>query len=294
MEDEFHEHIQKRIRNLRKRQTKLEEYQRTREENPSKLNPDQLAALSHKDSVDAPLKELTEALSLYTKLGEERKSSEAESLAQEVKKAEQRGREEEKETLRVLTRFLRLAAVKHQAPQTTTPAELAAIDVLLQKVYMGDESSVEAMEKLAAKSDEVVEGEYTYAALSSLSSESTETAQTTEEPAPEAEAEAQISFLQEDELEVEDVVEAVPEVAEPAEPAPAAAPSPAPSKPKQSPREKPEPKEPREPNGKGRKPRKNSEGEWQTTESRRSQDKRKQRPNRPRDNRDNKGERKQN
>lgn len=195
MEDDFGEHLQKRVRNLQKRKQRLDRYA---ELPGDQLNEDQVAALSHKDSVEAPLKELQDLVSAYHSSAEQR----AAEIEKEIKKtraeAQEFGRREGQKALGVVLRFLHVAAVKHQTPGVPSE-ELFAIAKLLEELYCGtDDALVYAEKLLAGSADPVVEG-WPYLKLRdlSLSPPKSTVPEKTEE---QKESSPVISFLQEDEL----------------------------------------------------------------------------------------------
>ncbi|KAK9470597.1 uncharacterized protein V1510DRAFT_408310 [Dipodascopsis tothii] len=267
--------VQKRIRNLQKRKQKLDKYeQQAASPEAERLNADQLAALKAKDQVDYPLKELDELAKAFRGFeAEEKKAAAAAARAaaatakttaadadRRVAAARLEGFQEGIDRVRILVKFLHVASWKRQNGGSTDPvvlAENAAFETLLGLVYMGDETSVEAVEKLATGSDEAVDPSaaiatpFTRIQQQSLSlddlyksyaaaDEDEPEPEAEPEPAPEAEPAAVedaiaetvrvpsggISFLNESEI----AAEPAPAAAEPApEPAsePAAAPEPA-------------------------------------------------------------------
>lgn len=200
MEDDFGEHLQKRVRNLQKRKQRLDRYA----ELPSdQLNEDQVAALSHKDSVEAPLKELQELGTAYNQYSEQRAKETAKEAEVIRAEAQEHGKREGRSALGVVLRFLHVAAVKYQTPGVP-PEELSAIAKLLEQLYCGTDDAQDYAEKLLSGSDDLVTEDWPYSRLRNLSLSPPKSAlpETTQE---QKESSPVISFLQEDELVEEPV-----------------------------------------------------------------------------------------
>ncbi|KAI9831076.1 MAG: hypothetical protein M1826_003974 [Phylliscum demangeonii] len=137
-----------------------------------KINADQKAQATKKPALLANLAQLEEQEAQYRKVEQEfqaRMKAEKETLvaAHEAELAQVRGqaREEAKaeaqrearENVRLLSKFLRLAAAKRQDLDTDPDSdERKALEGLLLTVYGGDEGAVDAAEKLAQGVEEPV------------------------------------------------------------------------------------------------------------------------------------------
>ena len=158
--------IQKRIRVLLKKKAKidkLEELIRDPEE-AKKLNDDQREILKRKDQVLAPLKELQQLTEQLQELEVEEtravqasETTKAGQHAQAVADAKEHGREEGRQILTTLVAFLHHASVLRENPSTDAQLNEAS-ERLLTLVYTAGETSVEAAERLAQESDELVDG----------------------------------------------------------------------------------------------------------------------------------------
>jgi hypothetical protein len=133
-----------------------------------KINADQKAQILKKPSLQASLAQLEEQVAQYKKFDEEyqaRIASEKAALEalhkEELEKAKEEARaeskKEEKESLLLLTKFLRLAAAKRQTGDEDSEESKAFEGVLLQ-VYGGDASALATAEKLIQGSEERVLG----------------------------------------------------------------------------------------------------------------------------------------
>uniref|UniRef100_A0A060SZZ1 ARAD1C12452p n=1 Tax=Blastobotrys adeninivorans TaxID=409370 RepID=A0A060SZZ1_BLAAD len=178
--DQVIEHIQKRIRNLQKRKQRLDKYQEIADSSDpavaKSLNQDQLAALQNKDSVEAPLKELKEILNVYkeqeAKVAADHQAQQAqqEAAAKEREaKARAEGLAEGIERLSLTVKFLRAASYKRQLIHETPADENAGMEHMLQLVYNGDETALEAIAKLQQALEEpVVENAISYAQIKAI------------------------------------------------------------------------------------------------------------------------------
>jgi hypothetical protein len=165
--DEFLDHVQKRIRNLQKRKQKLDKYQEiadAADKTVPSLNADQLAALANKDSVEAPLKELNDVLVMYRQqlviraTQDKVREAEIEALKNAAaESAKQEGLAIGQEKLSLTVKFLRAASFQRQLVAQTPAEENTAVEKLLQIVYTGDASSLEALDKLYEGAHEMVE-----------------------------------------------------------------------------------------------------------------------------------------
>ncbi|KAH0555892.1 hypothetical protein GP486_006163 [Trichoglossum hirsutum] len=133
-----------------------------------KINADQKAQVLKKPSLQASLAQLEEQLAQYKKFDEEyqaRIASEKAALEtlhkEDLEKAKEEARaqakKEEKESLLLLTKFLRLAAAKRQTGDEDSEESKAFEGVLLQ-VYGGDANALATAEKLIRGSEERVLG----------------------------------------------------------------------------------------------------------------------------------------
>ncbi|ANB13551.1 conserved fungal protein [Sugiyamaella lignohabitans] len=166
--DIFVDHLQKRIRNLQKRKAKLDKYHEIAEEAKAKnlpltLNPDQISALAQRETVEAPLKELQDALHLYKSQALERIAREKEQKAQHeaevakaVEAAKLEGIAQGREQLSLTVKFLRAASFKRQLSDSTPAEESAAFEHLLKVVYAGDDTSLSALDDLVNGSSKQV------------------------------------------------------------------------------------------------------------------------------------------
>jgi hypothetical protein len=133
-----------------------------------KINADQKAQVLKKPSLQASLAQLEEQVAQYKKFDEEyqtRIASEKAALEalhkEDLEKAKEEARaeakKEEKESLLLLTKFLRLAAAKRQTGDEDSEESKAFEGVLLQ-VYGGDTNALVTAEKLIQGSEERVLG----------------------------------------------------------------------------------------------------------------------------------------
>ena len=135
-----------------------------------KINTDQKAQAQKKPSLQASLTQFEEQLAQYKQFDEEyQKRIAAEKLALEtshkdelekvrdaaVSEAQAEGKKESKDSLLILSKFLRAAAAKRQGGDETSP-ENRAFEGALLLVYGGDASAVAAMEKLISGSEDLV------------------------------------------------------------------------------------------------------------------------------------------
>jgi hypothetical protein len=133
-----------------------------------KINADQKAQILKKPSLQASLAQLEEQVAQYKKFDEEyqaRIASEKAALEtlhkEDLEKAKEEARleakKEEKESLLLLMKFLRLAAAKRQTGDEDSEESRAFEGVLLQ-VYGGDANALATAEKLIYGSEEQVLG----------------------------------------------------------------------------------------------------------------------------------------
>ncbi|KAH0542614.1 hypothetical protein FGG08_003022 [Glutinoglossum americanum] len=133
-----------------------------------KINADQKAQILKKPSLQASLAQLEEQVAQYKKFDEEyqaRIASEKAALEalhkEELEKAKEEARleakKEEKESLLLLMKFLRLAAAKRQTGDEDSDESKAFEGVLLQ-VYGGDANALATAEKLIHGSEDQVLG----------------------------------------------------------------------------------------------------------------------------------------
>ena len=135
-----------------------------------KINTDQKAQAQKKPSLQASLTQFEEQLAQYKQFDEEyQKRIAAEKSALEtshrnelekvqnaaVSEAQAEGKKESKDSLLILSKFLRAAAAKRQGGDETSP-ENRAFEGALLLVYGGDASAVAAMEKLIAGTEDLV------------------------------------------------------------------------------------------------------------------------------------------
>ena len=135
-----------------------------------KINTDQKAQAQKKPSLQASLTQFEEQLAQYKQFDEEyQKRIAAEKSALEtshkdelekvrdaaVSEAQVEGKKESKDSLLVLSKFLRAAAAKRQGGDETSP-ENRAFEGALLLVYGGDAGAVAAMEKLISGSEDLV------------------------------------------------------------------------------------------------------------------------------------------
>lgn len=135
-----------------------------------KINEDQKAQAQKKPSLQANLVQLEEQITQYKQFDEDyqkRYSVEKSALESSHKEELQSikdtvstevtaaAKQEAKDNLLILSKFLRAAAAKRQAGDETS-AENRAFEGALLLVYGGEASAVEAMEHLIAGSDERV------------------------------------------------------------------------------------------------------------------------------------------
>ena len=135
-----------------------------------KINADQKAQAQKKPSLQASLAQLEEQTAQYKQFDEEyQKHHSAEKAALEtshkedlekvkeslVSEAKAESKKEAEGNLLILSKFLRAAAAKRQGGDETS-AENRAFEGALLLIYGGEDSAVEAMEKLIAGSDEKV------------------------------------------------------------------------------------------------------------------------------------------
>ncbi|KAI9792328.1 MAG: hypothetical protein M1816_002553 [Peltula sp. TS41687] len=158
-----------------------------------KINTDQKAQALKKPSLQASLAQLEEQISQYKKFDQEyqtRLNSEKATLKAsheaEIDSARTQAKEEgrveaqkeARDTLLLLSKFLRLAAARRQEGDAEPDsAEKKALEGLLLMVYGGDEGAVAAMEKLVNGADERVLStsqelvDFTYAQVKQLASQ---------------------------------------------------------------------------------------------------------------------------
>lgn len=160
------EPIQKRIRVLLKKKTKIDKLEELVQdpEEAKKLNEDQREILKRKDQVLAPLKELQQLSEQLQELEVEevrfRHSSETARSSEQARalaEAKKQGREEGRQVLSTLVSFLHHASVLRENPSSDTQLNEAS-ERLLTLVYTAGETSVEAAERLAQESEELVDG----------------------------------------------------------------------------------------------------------------------------------------
>ena len=135
-----------------------------------KINTDQKAQAQKKPSLQASLTQFEEQLAQYKQFDEEyQKRIAAEKSALEtshknelekvrdaaVSEAQAEGKKESKDSLLILSKFLRAAAAKRQGGDETSP-ENRAFEGALLLVYGGDASAVAAMEKLILGTEDLV------------------------------------------------------------------------------------------------------------------------------------------
>lgn len=135
-----------------------------------KINTDQKAQAQKKPSLQASLTQFEEQLAQYKQFDEEyQKRIAAEKSALEtshkdelekvrdaaLSEAQLEGKKESKDSLLILSKFLRAAAAKRQGGDETSP-ENRAFEGALLLVYGGDASAVAAMEKLISGSEDLV------------------------------------------------------------------------------------------------------------------------------------------
>lgn len=178
--DQVVEHIQKRIRNLQKRKQRLDKYQEIADSSDpavaKSLNQDQLAALQNKESVEAPLKELKDILNVYKEQEAKVAADHQAQIAQQEAAAKEReakaraeGLAEGIERLSLTVKFLRAASYKRQLIHETPADENAGMEHMLQLVYNGDETALEAIAKLQQAVEEpVVENAISYAQIKAI------------------------------------------------------------------------------------------------------------------------------
>lgn len=176
--DELFEYLQKRIRNLSKRKQRLDKYQEMADDPKAKgqLNADQLHALNNKESVEAPLKDLTELLALYKSQQAKNEAKARAKQAQHQKEmdkkvqvARQEGIDLGTDKLSLTIKFLRAASFKRQLINEIPKEESAGFEHLLQLVYNGDETSLNAIESLYNGDDApVAEDTITYAQIKKI------------------------------------------------------------------------------------------------------------------------------
>lgn len=136
-----------------------------------KINQDQKIQAQKKPSLQASLAQLEEQIAQYKQFDEDyQKRLSAEKAALEsshrselekvkdaaVTEAKAEGKKEVKDSLLVLSKFLRAAAAKRQDVDATNEEENKAFEGALLLVYGGDANAVIAMEKLIEGSDEKV------------------------------------------------------------------------------------------------------------------------------------------
>lgn len=248
--DKLIEFVQKRLRNLQKRKAKLDKYQTIAESGENTLNADQLAALADRESVEAPLKELGEVLSLYkeqltqqeTQIRQQKADYEAQ-LTKQTEEAKQAATDEARKSIELILGFLRAASIKRainasvaagSTELSPVPAEeTTALESLLQKLYAADDDSLKSVDLLVSGADVAVEeNAATYKLIKSISKMSvTELYDASKRPEPLVKVTAnghvdpvndingsslQISFLQEEVVESdEDVASEATTVTEP-------------------------------------------------------------------------------
>lgn len=135
-----------------------------------KINQDQKAQAQKKPSLQASLAQLEEQIAQYKQFDEDyqkRLTTEKQALETAHKEelerlkdavaaeAKAEGQKEAKESLLVLSKFLRAAAAKRQSGDETSP-ENRAFEGALLLVYGGEAGAVVAMEQLISGSDEKV------------------------------------------------------------------------------------------------------------------------------------------
>lgn len=185
--DKLIEFVQKRVRNLQKRKAKLDKYQTIAESADNTLNADQLAALADRESVEAPLKELGEVLTLYkeqltekeTEIRRQKAEYEAQ-LKKQTREAKQAAKVEARKAIELTLGFLRAASIKRainasvaagSTELSPVPAEeTTAFESLLQKLYAADDDSLKFVDLLVAGADVAVEeNAATYKLIKSMS-----------------------------------------------------------------------------------------------------------------------------
>jgi hypothetical protein len=217
--DELFEYLQKRIRNLTKRKQRLDKYQEMADDPQAKgqLNADQLHALNNKESVEAPLKDLTELLALYKsqqakdeKKARAKQAQHQKEMEKRVQAAKEEGVELGTDKLNLTIKFLRAASFKRQLINEIPKEESAGFEYLLQLVYNGDETSLKAIESLYNGDDiPVAENTITYSQIKKIAQTPPEKffekdepqqnhePQQQEQPQPESSLQT-ISFLQDE------------------------------------------------------------------------------------------------
>ncbi|KAK9467207.1 hypothetical protein V1512DRAFT_262200 [Lipomyces arxii] len=176
------ETMQKRIRNLQKRKQRLDKYgEQAATPGAASLNQDQIAALKSKDQVIYPLKELEDLTKSFKAIDEEvqvQRIKEAKNHVLEIQAAATQAKKEAEneahEKMKTLVKFLHVASWKRQfGSNASSQDENKAFENLLSLIYLGDESAVEAAEKLSSGVDEPVDAEtsFTYSKIKKLSHE---------------------------------------------------------------------------------------------------------------------------
>ncbi|KAA8917226.1 hypothetical protein TRICI_000619 [Trichomonascus ciferrii] len=209
--DELFEYLQKRIRNLTKRKQRLDKYQEMADDPQAKgqLNADQLHALNNKESVEAPLKDLTELLALYKsqqakneKKARAKQAQHQKEMEKKVQAAKQEGIEVGTDKLNLTIKFLRAASFKRQLINEIPKEESAGFEYLLQLVYNGDETSLKAIESLYNGDDApVAENTITYAQIKKIAQTPPEKFFEKDEPKQDAEPQQQEQPQQESSLQ---------------------------------------------------------------------------------------------
>lgn len=160
MSDPLAVHLHKRIRNIQKRKARIEKIALLPQES---LVPDQVLALQKEPLVDTTLKELSEVMTIYNQFVEDDKKKQEEEKLQRDKEMEEwkeQVRKEEKNKVRDLLKFLRVASILRQLQINGSLGQNSKVgsgfERLLEKVYIGDESAVETVEKLYQASEDPV------------------------------------------------------------------------------------------------------------------------------------------
>lgn len=165
MSNPYLEAISKRVKQLQKKRARVEGYEE-QQRNPDlakTLNADQLALIRGKEAqILGPLRELEDLAKTQAVISlEQAKHQQLESARQETEWAEktatakEEGRQEARQTTNALVKFLRQAGINRQTPSGVAHED-AALESMLVILFEGDTQAVEAAEKMAVKSEEIV------------------------------------------------------------------------------------------------------------------------------------------
>lgn len=162
--DPITELLNRRLRTVQKRKLRIDKISQAALSGKT-LNADQEASLKDKSYVEGMLKELTDAWDANNlRLEQQRVAAEKEKAAQKeqikdlIIAAKDLGIQQGDDKIFTLIRFLRTASIKRQlaAQNLSVTPQSAGFEALLQQVYNGDESSIEAVTKLYAGAEDLV------------------------------------------------------------------------------------------------------------------------------------------